>query len=321
MTATVVLVGCGGIGRRHLEAIAAGGPDLRGARIHVVEPDPAAREAAVAAAPGLAVAASADASGAPGRADLAIVATTAQARRAALEALLARCEVPVLLLEKVLFPTRADLDAVGARLAAAGVAAFVNCGRRGFPGYDALRAEVEEAADASVEAVEVDGAGWGLCSNAVHFLDLAEHLTGETVTALSGAGLDPEAVPAKRPGCVELTGTLTGRLSGGGALSIRCAAGAPRAPTVALRRGGTAWRVDEGARTVARRDADGRDAGPAPFAARHVSEMPHLYAELLAGRSRLTPYAQSARQHALALDAFRARLGLSIAEDAPCPIS
>jgi predicted dehydrogenase len=320
MTATAVIVGCGAIGRRHLQALAACAPTPR---VHVVEPDPASRataaETARSAAPDMAFTASPDAAGAPARADLAIVATVAAARRAALEALLARCAVPTLLLEKVLFTTRADLAAVGARLEADGIAAFVNCGRRGFPGYDALRAAL--GGGGPVEAIEVAGAGWGLCSNAIHFIDLAEHLTGETVVALSGVALDPQAAPAKRAGCVELTGALTGRLSGGGTLAIRCDAGPPAAPVVTLRRGDVLWRVDEGARTLTRCGPGDAEDAPEPFAARHVSEMPHLYDELLAGRSRLTPYARSARQHVLALDAFRDRLGLSIEDDAPCPIS
>lgn len=316
MRSRVTLVGAGAIGRRHLEALAAtdAAPE-----VHVVEPDPGARAAAVAAAGGLAVTASADGEGAPAGVDLLIVATTAAARRAALEAALARTAPRAVLLEKVLFQTRRDLDAVGAILAARGIAAFVNCGRRGFPGYDALRAAI---AGRAVAAFVVEGAGWGLCSNLVHFLDLAEHLTGERVTGLSGAALDPAAFAAKRPGCMEMTGCVAGALSGGGAVRIACDAAAPRAPVVTLRGDWGGWRVDEGARTVAALDAEGRAGAPAPFAARHVSEMPFLYDEILGGGgSRLTPYAQSARQHALALDMFRAAMGICVEDDAPCPIS
>lgn len=316
MTRRAILVGAGAIGRRHLQALAATGA---APEVHVVEPDPVARGAAPDAAGGLVVTVGADAAEAPAGSDLLIVATTAAVRRAALEAALAHTAPRVVLLEKILFQTRRDLADVAAMLAARGIAAFVNCGRRGFPGYDAVRADI---AGRPLTAFTVEGAGWGLCSNLVHFLDLAEHLTGETVTALSGAALDPGILTAKRPGCVEMTGRVTGRLSGGGAVSIACDAAAPRAPVVTLRGAWGGWRIDEGARTVAALDAQG-EAGPtAPFAALHVSEMPFLYDEILRdGVSRLTPYAQSARQHGLALDMFRAAMGLSVAEDAPCPIS
>lgn len=316
MKPRAILVGAGAIGRRHLEALAA---TNAAPEVHVVEPDPGARAAALAAAGGLAVTTSADGEGAPARAELLIVATTAAVRRAALEAALARTAPRAVLLEKILFQTRRDLDAVGATFAGRGIAAFVNCGRRGFPGYDALRADI---AGRPVADFSVEGAGWGLCSNLVHFLDLAEHLTGEAVSDLSGEALDPEAKPAKRSGCVEMTGCVTGRLSGGGAVRIVCAAAAPRAPVVTLRGAWGGWRIDEGARTVAALEANGHAGPTAPFAARHVSEMPYLYDALLRdGASRLTPYAQSARQHALALDMFRAAMGISVEEDAPCPIS
>ncbi|PIP97654.1 MAG: hypothetical protein COW75_04715 [Rhodobacterales bacterium CG18_big_fil_WC_8_21_14_2_50_71_9] len=313
MTATVALAGCGNIGRRHLQALAAMGNPIR---VYAIEPDPAMR-AALTAPDHVSLIVSPDALEVPESVDLAIVATGAQARRAALEALLARVAPQALLLEKVLFTSRRDLSEVGATLAARSLPAFVNCGRRGFAGYDALRRTL---AGRRGMTMAVTGAGWGLCSNAAHFIDLAEHLLGEEVVALSGAALDPTVLDAKRAGCVEMTGRLEGRMAGGGALDIVCAPGPASPPSVEIAHQGDTWRIDEAAGRIVHRDRSGAEHAT-PLEARRVSEMPYLYAELLAGRSRLTPYRDSARQHALMLDAFRARLGLSIEEDAPCPIS
>ena len=75
------------------------------------------------------------------------------------------------------------------------------------------------------------------------------------------------------------------------------------------------------ARRLIHRNAAGEDNEQA-FETLFVSGMPHLYTEILDGKGcRLTPYEQSAAQHALFLDAFRRRLDLSNSEDVPCPIS
>ncbi len=320
MSNTVLIAGCGAIGRRHLQALAGIGRPLR---VFAVEPNAEARKATeeLLAASGDHVEAVVrpDLSAAPEVVDLAVVATSSMVRRKALEALLETTAPGFLLLEKVLFPTHADLDACGEVLARRGIPTAVNCGRRGFPDYARLR---ERLAGRKGFSMNVEGTNWNLCSNGIHFIDLASYVLGETLTSLSGEGLGEEPVPTRHPGCVELHGAMEGRFAGGG--SFRMASlPPPPSPSVVveIRDGEELWRVEEGGRRLIRRDAAGLEETE-DFELLMVSAMGFLYEEMMdERRSRLPSYEASAAQHRLFLDAIRRRLGLSLAEDAPCPIS
>lgn len=319
----VTLVGCGNIGFRHLQAIAA---MARPSDITIVEPAEAARpriEALIAEANGAArpqghhvfrlLPALSDL--AAGDTDLAIFATDTRHRRPAWDELRGRIRPAATLFEKVLFPTIGDIDAVAADLDGAQIAGFVNCGRRGFPDYQAL-AQRFGGKGIPVD-VTITGARFGLGSNTVHFLDLAEMLNGAALVSLSTEGLEPGAQAAKRPGYVEIFGTIRGELSNGAKVSITCADSDPVFIQVDLAgQDGSRIAIDELAGTATESGAT------VPFSIRHVSQMTELYEALLQDRtSALTPYADSARQHRLYLQALRAHLGLSNAADEPVPVS
>lgn len=245
--------------------------------------------------------------------DLVVVATTAEQRRNAVEALLSRHSVTTMILEKVLFQRVRDLVEIGQLLEESGVTAFVNCGRRTFPGYASLRDSVSKASDVRIA---VRGNSFGLGSNAVHFLDLAEYLTGSEVVEVSTAGLSPGHVPSKRSGTVEVFGTLTAELASGATLAVECLDTDPVAIEIEIEADGATAIVDELARTVT--DADGTRA----FASQNVSETTGIYEDALtSGTCDLTPYADSVRQHREYIQALRSHLGLSNTADEPCPIS
>jgi len=245
--------------------------------------------------------------------DLVVVATTTDTRRAAVEALLDRHDVNALILEKVLFPRVVDLGDVGQRLANRGVTGFVNCGRRTFPGYVALR---DELADQQINRISVRGKSFGLASNAIHFLDLAEFLTGAGITSVSAAGLEPGSVPSKRAGSVEVFGTLSAELSDGSHIDIECRDEDPVFVEVTLETDRRTVVIDETAATVTEGGMT-RD-----FAWQTVSATTWIYDDALrTGTCSLTPYADSARQHRAYLTALRPHLGLSNDADDPCPIS
>jgi predicted dehydrogenase len=314
---SILLCGCGNIGYRHLQAmVQVPGP----VRIDIVEPSLAAHPRIAALIAGDtgghqillqdSIPAAAD-QAARGHYDVVVVATSAAARRAALEAVLARHSVGVMILEKVLFQTLADLDAVGAALQAAGVAAYVNCGRRYAPGYQAGRAQW---ADGRPLHITVNGSAYGMASNGIHLIDLAEYLNGADLVALEASGLLPGAEPTKREGCVEVFGTLKGRLSNGAMLDIICHNTPDLAFDLRIKGTGIDLRINELGREIT---ADGVTT---PFALRNVSECHDIYREALSeGRCGLTPYADSARQHRYFLTALLHHLGL--AETQICPIS
>ena len=322
MTKRVLLAGCGNIGFRHLQALE---QMATPAAITIVEPNPAAHPRIA----GL-IAAHAGPHRFDLRAalpetrqsfDLAVLATSADSRRALVEALLAGHEIGAMILEKVLFQTLTDLDAVGAALDRQGRAAWVNCGRRVFPGYLAGRNAWGPARPLDIT---VAGAAFGLGSNGIHLLDLAEFLNDAALVSVDATALRPGSVPAKRDGCVEIFGQITARLDNGATLRIQC----EDAPAMAI--GVTITETDAGADTGGAglrvhidelaRSHSVNGAPAQPFAAKNVSECPEIYESVLTGAAcPLTPYADSARQHRLFLAAILAHLGLPAT--APCPIS
>lgn len=313
---SVLLIGCGNIGFRHLQALCAMPIP---AEIDVVEPDRDLHDRISTQF--------ADAASSPHRftllerlperrrvVDLCVVATTASVRRAVVDDVLDRHDVGSLILEKILFQRVGDLDAVGELLAERAVKAFVNCGRRTFPGYQALR---DQLTGARPLEISVHGHQIGLASNAIHFLDLAEYLGGSPITELDASGLEPGAAEGRRPGHIELYGTLVGHLDNGTRVSVESRDVSPVRIEVVIEAGGDRFVIDELARTI---DAPGVERGP--FGSQNVSETPEIYHDLLeTGTCALTPYVDSSRQHRRFLTAVRRHLGLSNDEDVPCPVS
>ncbi len=308
----VLLSGCGNIGFRHLQAIAAMPTP---AHVTIVEPNMAAHAritdftgshtgphlfTLLAALPD-----------APATFDLAVIASSADVRRAIVEAILARHSVRMMVLEKVLFQRISDLDAVSAKLVQHGVTAFVNCGRRYFPGYLAAR---DRWAHARPLHIEVAGAAFGMCSNGIHLLDLAEFLNAAPVVSVDASGLKPGSIPAKRAGCVEVFGTLQAKLSNGATLRVTCADSDAMSIAVSVNGKGVSAQIDELARQLA-------EAGqPTAFGARNVSECWEIYDQCLREQTcGLTPFANSTGQHRLFLAALNNHLGLGA--NALCPIS
>lgn len=312
----VLLCGCGNIGFRHLQAMTA----MRDpAQITIVEPFEAAHGRiaehikAAEASTGHRFTLRGEMPSAPMHFDLAVIATSAPTRAAAYDSIVARHSVDVMILEKLLFQTLGELEAVGASIAEKGIKAFVNCGRRGFPGYQDLKASLAGLRPLNLH---ISGTQFGMASNTVHFLDLAEYLNDSAMVEVDVSGLQPGSVPSKRGGFVEVYGSITGRLANGATLRIDCADEPAIAVQVAVDGGGTAVRIDEVARVQV------LDGATSAFAARNVSEMPEFYQNALSkGDPGLTPYVDSARQHRLFLTAMRDHLGLSNAADEPCPIS
>ena len=316
----VVLIGCGNIGFRHLQALSA---MTSTALIIIVEPALALHprigaliaEESVKGRHGFKLAASLAEAGIPAETGLAVIATSSGQRRAAWEGLRALTRPAAVIFEKVLFTTVRDIDEVEAALRRDGIAGYVNCGRRGFPDYQALRTRF--AGSGTPVDLAVRGSSFGLASNLVHFLDLAEFLNRADLVSLDLSGLEPSSRPSKRGDYVEIFGLVRGRLSNGAEISVLCDSRDDVEIGVTLQPGqGVALHLDERAGTVTE---GGRES---PFEIRFVSGMPELYEGILRGEgSLLTPYVASARQHRLYLNALRPHLGLSNSADETCPIS
>ena len=202
----VVLVGVGGIGRRHFESLL----KLPG-EVDITLVDPAPQSLQAALSPGQherggLVTSCSSIDEIEGEFDLAIVATNSDVRLSVLQQLVSRGAIPNLVLEKVLFQSRQALEQAGDLISRNDIRAWVNCSRRVWPAYTEIRNQLREA-----EAVdlEVYGSRWGLACNGVHFLDLFAWLNDfDDEIPVEAGRLDGCLHPAKREGYVEFLGTL-----------------------------------------------------------------------------------------------------------------
>ena len=142
--------------------------------------------------------------------DVAIIATTARPRREVIKQLLMHSVVKNVILEKVVFQIDKDFDEANKLFEEHQVRVWVNCPFRTWPGYQALR----EKTGTNLE-IQVHGGQWGLACNAIHYLDIFNFLTGTFPTQVFTERLDGGYIPSKRPGFVELSGTLHGGSSAG----------------------------------------------------------------------------------------------------------
>lgn len=207
----IAIIGCGALGSRHLQALA---NLTETAEIYVVEPSQAAREIAekrFAEAGGSAerLHLAGDLGALPGQLDVVIVATNANVRRRITEDLLARVRVRFLILEKVLFQSIADINAIEGLLERNEVECYVNHARRMNPFFQGLKQRYGKCAPWRVNVV---GSNWGLACNGIHLVDIFANLSDQSDLQYDISGLDAEIHDSKRSGFKEISGGL--RISG-----------------------------------------------------------------------------------------------------------
>jgi len=313
----ILLIGCGNIGFRHLQALCAsqmaGQIDLT-----IIEPNTAHHSRITDELERTPVQLSEVSTALPTQSDhfdLVIIATNADVRRRVFDDLVGKHTFTAILFEKVLFQRIEDLDAVAAQLQ--GVAAHVNCGRRGFAGYQMLRKML--SSDVPVDYTVV-GTQYALASNAIHFLDIAACINQSPLVSLDASGLDKAGADSKRAGYVEIYGTLKGTLANGATVSLTCTPADVLSLDISITGAALTGKIDEAAGTATVTHGDVTQT--LAFETRHVSGMPYLYETLLNGEGCLLPtYAESAAQHRLLLSAINAHLNLPDQSDTLCPIS
>lgn len=244
----------------------------------------------------------------PVQLDLVVVATNSDVRAAVVCDLFNHSAVKRLILEKVLFQSIEEYDAIEKLLTARAVDCFVNHPRRMFSHYRNLREYFHGSNDLSAQAV---GRNWGLGCNAVHIIDLFEFLTGSALSELDTSGLDPEILPSKRAGFVEFTGTLSGRLSNGGTFQISSFAGTtPNALSISLLGSAQRCTVHEAERecVLLREENAAFTSTDIPLEPKFQSELSGLFIEEFAeGRnSGLTDFKSSFRTHRIYIAALLA---------------
>lgn len=253
----------------------------------------------------------------PPELDLVIVATTANQRMDVIDQLVRFSKVRHLVLEKFLFNDTDQYARAAALIAEHDITTWVNTPRRHFGVYRDLR---KRASDDRLLQFTVDGGDWGLCCNSVHFVDLAQFLTGATELRAVQTRFDDGVMASKRDGYVELTGEVSGEV-GSARFTVRSIRGSTKPITIALHYEHQTVFVAEGATTLWR-----IGQGPVEtetFRLPYQSEMTGTIADQLldTGVCDLTPYADSAAAHLPLLRAFAERAGTVAGTRAQCAIT
>ena len=208
--ARVLIVGCGELGSRHLQAVAAL-PEVT--TIDVVDPRPEALElgrqrlAEVAdRAPALAVRWLTTLPQDPRVAELCIVATRAEQRCALVQQVATQVGVRQFLIEKVVGQSVAEIEALSACANEQGLSIWVNCKMRAYPFH---RRAKSRFADGEPMTFSVVGGNHGLASNGLHLVDLFAFYDGCRRIEPMASAIDPVLHQTKR-GLFDLSGTLHG---------------------------------------------------------------------------------------------------------------
>jgi hypothetical protein len=143
--------------------------------------------------------------------DIVIIATASNTRKAIIERLLEKRTVRYLILEKVLFQTMDDYEQVENLLNKNKVLTWVNCPRRMFRSYNDLKCTLFNEGPLSFL---IEGTNWGLGCNLIHMIDMIDYVTDSNQDIVcNGELLDDTILESKRKGFIEFSGTVNGTIA------------------------------------------------------------------------------------------------------------
>jgi predicted dehydrogenase len=237
----LAIIGCGQIGSRHLQALSL----LEGgAAIHLVDPSQDSlalcqARFAETVTPGkyekFCLFLHSHCQELPQTLDAAIIASGSMQRARLCQDLLAASTPRFLLLEKFLFPRAAEYAQVLDLSKAERVPTYVNQWLATTPSFHKILSNLGISIDLESRScnrhgpvkMRVWGTGWGLCCNAVHYLEPFQLITGNEHPILSEAAFSPGFVESKRNGYRELLGHLRFNARDGSRLELACEDGPP----------------------------------------------------------------------------------------------
>lgn len=149
--------------------------------------------------------------------DLAIIATTSDSHLPIIQSLV-ETKAPYVILEKLAFNSLQDIEEASALIRQSGTKVWVNCTRRLYPGYSAIR---EAISGQKFINYTVTGNDYGLGCNGIHFLDLFSFLSGCHHYELT-ANEEMTIGPSKRLGYNEVFGVFRGKAINGCNLLLSC---------------------------------------------------------------------------------------------------
>jgi hypothetical protein len=185
---TIVIVGCGNLGKRYIQSIEENLPSFE---LYLVDPVPfTSKYPQFRDISELSL----------DKIDLAIVTTCSNVRFPLIRELL-RFQVKYMLLEKILFQKREEYVETQRMLKEHNIKAWVHTPRRAYEYYRKLKNELTLPLK-----MKVSGINWGMACNLVHFLDLYCYLTDTQSLELKHSEL--KVIDSKRKNFKELIGRI-----------------------------------------------------------------------------------------------------------------
>ena len=200
---TIVIIGLGNIGKRHLQAVLGLHLDLVIYCVDVAKPDfyqlNIENEGNIVFVESI--------RNVPPIIDLAIIATSASVRRRVFDELIDNSDVKKIIFEKVLFQKVEDYLYVDRELKSKQIKAWIDCPRRINPSWKKIKELLKDDRDFSFI---VAGGNWGLAGNTIHYLDVIKWLIGNSKLEISNFVQYGEPFESKRLGYKEICGTVEG---------------------------------------------------------------------------------------------------------------
>ena len=218
----VLIVGCGQLGSRHLQAVASL-PLVR--EIEVVDPRPQALELGrerVAEVrdhqPSTDIRWLSSLSEATRGGDLCIIATQAQGRCRLVRDVVETLGYSAFLLEKIVARSVREMEDLVEFSRVKGLSAWVNCQTRAYPFHKRVKQHLDPADPIIFTVV---GGNQGLATDGVHLADLFTFYDESPCIESNGSRIDPILHPSKRGnGLFDLSGALHGYTRKGSCLTI-----------------------------------------------------------------------------------------------------
>jgi predicted dehydrogenase len=138
--------------------------------------------------------------------DLIIISTTANGRAELISEVLLNVPAKFMLIEKVVAQTVEELYLINSNLQKSNIQAWINLPRRIMPSWQQLKDDINTNHPISLE---VSGGKWGMASNSIHMLNLAEWMSDSKVQKLTSLFTSSDKVYAtKRNDYLDVTGEI-----------------------------------------------------------------------------------------------------------------
>ena len=209
----VCLIGCGGVGRRHLEAMLKVKHDIN---IEVVEPN---IENTPTTLVGQNINYFSKIEDVSNNIDICLIATTANVRKKVILELVSKKNVKFMILEKVVFQNEKDFDEIIKLFEEKNIKSWVNCHLRAQPIYKELKTQSIISYDTTMTYEYSDD--FTLSSSAIHILDLFSYLCDDYDLEIQDIVTDTELKSSRHSGCIDFNGYMKVKSTNGYELVVK----------------------------------------------------------------------------------------------------